>query len=382
MHVDDVPVATGPAGQPPGLPVLPAVPRPATGRRAGGSRRSMLLQTAPTASTAGGLAMIVVVTAIYLGSDRLRNFDPALIGYATAAVFLAFGIAYRFVFWVSNPPARRYFLRGWAATLAPGTLLWTPTRVPRLLSSTLVFQRFIAQRSRPRWLAHQAMFWGVVLAAAMTFPLTFGWIHFRAASGTTQGYAIFVLGHQAMTFDALSWLGWIVFHTLDIAAVLVIVGAGYFFVHRLADRPVVPGQRGVREFLPLVALLAISVTGLGLTASTALLAGRFYHLLALVHMATVVLTLAFIPFGKFFHVIQRVASAGVPAYKEASLQDAGVFRCRVCDAPLEDGAFVKDLQATMGDLALAYPGWVETCPRCKRVARGAAYRTHLKAGFQ
>lgn len=326
--------------------------------------------------------MLVVTTAIYLGSGRLSHFDPALIGYATASVFLAFGVTYRFVTWVANPPARRYFLSGWRASLRPRTLLRSPTLVPRAIASTLLFQRFIGNRSRGRWLAHQAMFWGVVLASAMTFPLTFGWIHFRAAAGSTQGYELFLLGRKALTFNAFNWLGWLMFHTLDVAAVLVIAGAGYFLLHRLADRPVVPGQLTVRDLFPLLALLAISLTGLSLTVSTAALEGHYYHFLALVHMATVVLTLLFIPFGKFFHVVQRAASAGVPAYKQTSLQEAGAFACRVCGAPLEDAAFVRDLQQTLRDLALAYPAWVETCPRCKRVERGAAYRMHLKAGFQ
>jgi len=43
-------------------------------------------------------------------------------------------------------------------------------------------------------------------------------------------------------------------------------------------------------------------------------------------MATVVLTLVFIPFGKFFHVIQRPASIGVEVYKRAALERDGVLR--------------------------------------------------------
>jgi len=32
-----------------------------------------------------------------------------------------------------------------------------------------------------RWWMHQCLFWGCLLAAAITFPLVFGWIHFRTA---------------------------------------------------------------------------------------------------------------------------------------------------------------------------------------------------------
>jgi hypothetical protein len=48
-----------------------------------------------------------------------------------------------------------------------------------------------------------------------------------------------VLGFRTVSFDALSFLGWVVFHGLDIAAVLVLAGCGWFlwrrFRHREAD---------------------------------------------------------------------------------------------------------------------------------------------------
>jgi hypothetical protein len=57
----------------------------------------------------------VAPLAIYAGSRGLRYFDAALVGYATATVFLAFGVTYRYATWVSSPPARRYLCRGWQA---------------------------------------------------------------------------------------------------------------------------------------------------------------------------------------------------------------------------------------------------------------------------
>ena len=47
-------------------------------------------------SVAGGVAAVVVALAIYAGSRGLRYFDAALVGYATATVFLAFGVTYRY----------------------------------------------------------------------------------------------------------------------------------------------------------------------------------------------------------------------------------------------------------------------------------------------
>jgi len=119
-----------------------------------------------------------------------------------------------------------------------------------------------------------------------------------------------------------------------------------------------------------------------LTLSSVLLEGEGYEFLAIIHMASVVLTLVFIPFGKFFHVIQRPASLGVDVYKRTSIEREGVFSCRRCGEPLEAATFVRDLESTMGELGLRYREWIETCPRCKRVLRGEAYLRDVKRGFQ
>src|SRR5215218_729769 len=186
-------------------------------------------------SLAGGVAAALVALAIYLGSRGLRYFDAALVGYATATVFLAFGVVYRYAVWVSSPPARRYLRRGWQA--------------------------------------HQLVFWGVVLATLITFPLTFGWLAFFSDTATGPAYTIYVLGFRTLSFDALSFLGWVVFHGLDIAAVLVLAGCGWFLWRRFRHREATTGQRFGYDFFPLIGLVAISVTGLLLTFSSWLLEG-------------------------------------------------------------------------------------------------------------
>jgi hypothetical protein len=111
----------------------------------------------------------VTAAAIYLGSRRLRTFDAALVGYATATIFLAFGVAYRYVLWMRSPPAMLYLRRGWSSFLSFRNFRRFPTLVPRALVSNLTLQTFIARRGPGRWLAHQAVFWGVVLATLITF---------------------------------------------------------------------------------------------------------------------------------------------------------------------------------------------------------------------
>ena len=331
------------------------------------------------ASVAGGVAAVALTALIFVGSGALANFDAALIGYATATIVLAFGVVYRYAMWVQQPATRRYLLRGWGAFFSWRNFRRFPTMVPQTIRSHLLLQTFIRRRGTGRWLAHQALFWGVVIASLMTFTLAWGWIHFE--STPVQDYEMFVFGLKVMTFAPFTWFAWITFHVLDLAAVLVIGGCGYFLWRRLHDPEAASGQRLGYDFVPLAALVTISATGLLLTFSSFLLDGAGYEFLAILHMGVVVLSLVFIPFGKFFHVVQRPATVGVQVYKRTSQEREGIMTCRGCRAPLEGAAFIRNLQETMDELDLKYREWIETCPRCKRLERGKAYLTHVKRGF-
>jgi hypothetical protein len=84
-----------------------------------------------TPSLIAAVAAAVVALAIYAGSRGLRYFDAALIGYATAVVVLILGVTYRYVVWVSSPPARRYLRWGWQAFFSWRNFRRLPTAVPR-----------------------------------------------------------------------------------------------------------------------------------------------------------------------------------------------------------------------------------------------------------
>jgi hypothetical protein len=282
------------------------------------------------------------------------------------------------VLWAGTPAARRYLVRGWRALLGPAVMP-RAERV-RAAGAAVLFQRFLRQRGAGRWLAHQALFWGVVSATLITFPLTFGWIHFRAVSGSASAYRIYVLGFRTVKIDALGMVGWLAFHGLNFSAVAILAGASFFGGRRWRQRGHNVSQLG-RDLLPLVALMAISVTGLLLTASSALADGFGYRPIAILHMATVVLTLVWVPFGKLFHSVQRPAMAGVHLHKQAGIE-SGTVRCRNCDARLEGAVFLADLKDTMAELSLDFAGWVHTCPACKHTGRGAQYLQAVKAGFR
>ena len=341
--------------------------------------RTLGRSTDRSAAAAGAVVGASLTAAIFLGSRHLEHFDVALLGYAIGTVFLAAGGTYRTVVWAKSPPARRYLALGMKALLRPGPAA-PAGEAPRTLVSTLLLQRFIANRSTGQWLAHQGLFWGVVTASLITFPLTFGWIYFRAAEGSAGAYRAYVMGIRTLAFDALSLAGFLVFHALDISALLVIGGVCFYLYKRWPERHNNLTKLG-RDLLPLIALMAISVTGLALTVSSLWMGGFGYRPMAFIHMCTVVLTLIWIPFGKFFHTIQRPAMIGVQLYKQAGLASGGAQACRICGEPVEGAVFIEDLRKTMDELGLEYAGWTETCPRCKRMQRGAQYREQVKAGF-
>ncbi len=79
--------------------------------------------------------------------------------------------------------------------------------------------------------------------ALVTFPLTLGLLHFESV-GQNGATATRCTCRQVGTFsfDADSVVGWLIFHALDIAAVLVLAGVFIFLRRRLRD----PGRAGRR----------------------------------------------------------------------------------------------------------------------------------------
>ncbi|WP_225800441.1 MFS transporter [Streptomyces sp. NK15101] len=369
--------ASGPAHAP--------APAPAPGvTAAGGPAPRTPAAVRRRAALAGAVVSALLILAIVFGSRLLRDFDSALLPYAVATVFLAFGVAYRYTVWISAPGARRLFRQGWRSFFSASNFRRAPTALPKMIATYLGFQKFLGARSHARWAAHQLIFWGCLLAAAITFPLTWGWFTFTSATGSGPGYEMRIWGFKIIGFDALDAVGWLMFHGLDIAAVLVIAGASYFLRRRMKDRGAVTGQRFAYDLVPLIALVVISVTGLLLTFSSIFLHGGGYEFLAVLHMVSVVFTLIYIPFGKFFHIVQRPAAVGMQLFKYTSRRkdDDGVLTCRRCREPVDTTPYVDNLRGTMRDLDLGFDEWAEYCPRCKRVLRGTAYLDHVKKGFK
>jgi MFS transporter, NNP family, nitrate/nitrite transporter len=218
---------------------------------------------------------------------------------------------------------------------------------------------------------HQLLFWGCILAVAITFPLVFGWIYFRTPPGDASSYITYLFGFPAFQFRLHTFTAWSLFHGLDIAAVLVLAGIALALWRRMRDEGARSVQQFAMDFLPLVLLFAISITGLALTVSQEWLRGAAYSFLAIFHAITVIAALLYLPFGKFFHIFQRPAQLGVKLYKRAGLEDAGAM-CARCGQRFASRMHIDDLRKALPQLGFDYslPGkagyWQELCPACKR----------------
>jgi hypothetical protein len=285
-------------------------------------------------------------------------------------IFATWGVAYHYAVWLQRPPTRVFWQRGFELVLDRG-VLWSAPRLLRLAATHILGQGFIRERSALRWWMHQCLFWGCLLAAAITFPLVFGWIHFGTLPDDPRTYVTYVWGFPVASFRVRTLFSWFLFHGLDVAAVLVLTGIALSLVRRMRDRGALAVQSFAADFFPLILLFAISVTGLALTASTLWLRGQHYGFLAILHAITVVAALLYLPFGKFFHVFQRPAQLGVKLYQAAGDTGEGAH-CARCGERFASRMHVDDLNRILPQLGFDYrmPGpaatWQELCPACKR----------------
>ena len=335
----------------------------------------------------GVLVTATLAAAIVVGSRNLQHFDAALVGYTFATLFAAFGISYRYAMWLQRPPTRMYWRRGWQAFFSRRALAGNTVDLGRRALVEFAANAYIFRRGRLRGLAHWLIMWGCLLAAVITFPLVWGWIHFETVPGDLHMYRTFVFGIAVQDFPVESFVAFVIFHGLVWSSFLVIAGVMLAFRRRMIDHGAVAVQQFGQDILPLLLLFAISVTGLMLTASYTWMRGYAYEFLAIVHAATVIVTLIWLPFGKLFHVFQRPAQLGVGFYKDAGARGEQAA-CRRCGQPYASRPMVRDLTTVEQELGFRYelPGgghYQDVCPRCRRalfgLAQGALWRQYLNA---
>jgi hypothetical protein len=100
--------------------------------------------------------------------------------------------------------------------------------------------------------------------------------------------------------------------------------------------------------------------------------------MAILHAVTVIVTLLWLPFGKFFHIFQRPAQFGVGFYKDEGARGEQA-RCKRCDRPFAPAQMVRDLITVERQLGFRYEmaagraaHYQEICPACRRALFGLA----------
>jgi hypothetical protein len=344
---------------------------------------------------------VLLLVLIVIGSRGLRDFDSALIGYAVAALFAAAALTYRYTCWIQRPPTWWYFHAGWSNFLSWHNFRHYSLLVPKAWWTDIFAQTFILKRGFWRWVMHMSIFWGVILSLGITIPLTFGWLRFTLVP--PDEYLAWFFGLPFLQFPIEAGTGFAIFHALDFTAILLLVGVAIALWRRVRDSGLLAIQRFGFDLMPLILLAAIAVTGLALTASSAWWEGRFYWFLSLTHQVAVVAWLLSIPFGKFFHIIQRPASIGVTLYQAVSqdIEHYGKKRqnihaddalsvtsaCKHCGQALPSAQFIQDLHGVLNNLGQSYKLGAEQgtmqdyCPTCKRILRGQAYYALMKKRF-
>ncbi|MFN8626747.1 MAG: MFS transporter [Candidatus Binatia bacterium] len=325
---------------------------------------------------AGATALLAVL--IVVGSRNLAHFDAALVAYTFAVLFAVFGLTYRYAMWLQRPPTNLYWRRGWQAFTRRGARAGNLGIWLRRLASDFAANRFILRRDRVRGITHLLIMWGCLLAVVITFPLVFGWLYFRPVASDLSLYEVVVFGFPAIRFPHDSAVAFVIFHGLVWSSFLVIAGVMLAMRRRMREEGAAAVQRFAEDVLPLVLLFAVSVTGLMLTASYTWMSGYAYSFIAILHAITVIGTFLWLPFGKFFHIVQRPAQLGVSFYQD--LGRAGEpARCRRCGHAFSSRMHVEDLIEVERRLGYRYEmlgspaehyQWI--CPPCRRASYGMA----------
>ena len=320
----------------------------------------------------GAVVTLLLASLIVLGSRNLSHFDAALVAYTFAVLFATFGLTYRYAMWLQRPPTALYWKRGWQVFFKGGHRARNLANWFKHFGNDIVLNRFIWSRDRVRGITHWLIKWGCVLAVAITFPLVFGWLHFESLPAQPEWYRVFFFGFPTFSFPSDSILGFAIFHGLVWASFLVIAGVMLAMRRRMREEGAAALQLFAEDFLPLILLFAVSLTGLMLTASYTWMKGYAYDFLAIVHAITVIFTFLWLPFGKLFHVFQRPAQLGVRFYKDVGQHEEAAI-CRRCRQPFTSLMHVEDLIRVEAELGYRYeingPGvehyqWI--CPPCRR----------------
>ena len=200
---------------------------------------------------------------------------------------------------------------------------------------------------------HLCLSGGCTLAFAVTFPLVFGWIHFATPANDAEIYNVVVFGKMVDSFNVHSLKATLIFNALNISAVFVMMGLAMASLRRMTDAGERATQTFYEDILPLLLIGLVTMTGLALTVSYTYLGGSGHGALVWIHMVSVIALILYIPFGKLFHMVQRLVSLCVSVYKKQGESERAAY-CLVTGKAYAPQRQVDDLKEVLDELGFDY----------------------------
>ena len=336
----------------------------------------------PFAVQAAAVTGILLAAATVAGWWAFE-FDAALLLYAQALVWSAVLTTYRMAIWVQRPPTWQMMVCAWNRGARWNGLL---VRLAQLTLRSLRYfglNMFIWNRGALRFSAHWPIMVGCLGALAIVLPLILGWVWFETLAENLHQYRVMLFGYPVRTIAVDGWEAFLMFHGLVWASFPVLAGVCIALWRRATDRGEQATQTWSLDWLPLLALLSIAVSGLWMTVSYAWMQGAGHTWVAGLHCAVVVLTLLWLPYSKLLHIPQRSVKLAQMIYAREA-ERAGPASCHRCGDAFAPRQQVEDLIALQRQLGFYYEladgddhyQWI--CPRCRRAtlvrSQGARWR--------
>ncbi|MFD2680377.1 MFS transporter [Bacillus seohaeanensis] len=307
------------------------------------------------------IVILFLFFTVWIGTEKFLHFDMALLGYLISSLIFAIGLTVRMCSWLIRPATRQVVKRSIKNMRERKRVKRNIGSIVKTAFENIFLQKFIFKRGIYRGIQHFMIAWGCVGSFAITFGLTFGWMHFELID--PEHYVIVVMGIETITMKAHGIFAELVYNGLNITAIMVLIGVCMALVRRIVNQDVKVTQRAEFDIFPLALLFAVTATGLILTVSYAFLDGWMHPYLTLIHQVTVVVLLVYFPFGKLFHLPIRPLATAVPMnYQEELRVDTrpcmacgntyssddqitdvkGILEVQQFDFQLEDGTYLSD----------------------------------------
>ncbi|MDT8861273.1 MFS transporter [Alkalihalobacillus sp. MEB130] len=315
--------------------------------------------------------VMVLIFLMWIGTGQFSHIDLMLFGYLISSFVFAIGMTIRLCAWAVRPATHQVLKRSFANMKKKKRAKRNWKAIIKTAFDNIILQKFIFKRGIYRGIMHWLIAWGCIGSFAITFGLTFGWMHFKLVDPET--YQMVVMGIPTITMAANGIFAELVYNGLNITAMMVLIGVTMALIRRSRNQDVKVTQRVEFDLLPLYILLWVTVSGLLLTVSYKFLGGWMHNYLALIHQITVVIFLVYFPFGKLFHLPVRPLATAVPMnYQEVVGVDTR--ECTSCQTPYSNDDQIADVKEILGvqsfDLQLADGTYLaDYCPSCRRRIR-------------